>query len=97
MISKIDFLVGDTVKVYQIIKEDEKSRTQVFEGVVLGIKGRDENKSFMVRKLVGDVAVERIWPVNSPNIEKVTVKNHSKKKVRRAKLYYLRERKSLTK
>lgn len=97
MISKINFLVGDTVKVYQVIKEDEKTRTQIFEGVVLAIRGRDENKSFMVRKLVGDVAVERIWPISSPQIEKVVVKSHSKKKVRRAKLYYLRERKSLTK
>lgn len=92
MITKIDFAVGDTVKVYQKIKEDEKTRTQIFEGVVLSIRGRDENKTFMVRKLVGDVAVERIWPVFSPNIEKVVVKSHSKKKIRRAKLYYLRKK-----
>ncbi|MFH1833123.1 MAG: 50S ribosomal protein L19 [Candidatus Levyibacteriota bacterium] len=97
MIPKIDFIVGDTVKVYQKIKEDEKSRTQVFEGVVLAIRGRDENKSFMVRKLVGDIAVERIWPLSSPQIEKVVVRSHSKKKVRRAKLYYLRDKKSRSK
>lgn len=91
MISKIDFVPGDIVRVYQKIKEDEKTRLQVFEGVVLGIKGRGENKTFTVRKLVGDIAVERIWPICSPNIDKVEVKAHSKKKIRRAKLYYLRK------
>lgn len=91
MISQIDFVPGDTVKVYQKIKEDEKTRTQMFEGVVLGIKGRGENKSFTVRKIVGDIAVERIWPIQSPNIDKVVVKEHSKKKIRQAKLYYLRK------
>ena len=54
------------------------------------IKGREENKTFTVRKMVGDIAVERIFPVLSPSIEKVVVKAHSKKKIRRAKLYYLR-------
>jgi len=88
---EINFVVGDVVRVRQKIKEDAKSRIQVFEGIVLGIKGRGENKSFTVRKLVGDVAVERIWPVNSPNIDKVEVKSHSKKKIRRAKLTYLRK------
>jgi large subunit ribosomal protein L19 len=90
MISTIDFIPGDIVKVYQKIQEGEKTRTQIFEGVILGIKGRGENKMFTVRKLVGDIAVERIFPVNSPNIEKVAVKAHSKKKIRQAKLYYLR-------
>ncbi|MBI3985118.1 MAG: 50S ribosomal protein L19 [Candidatus Levybacteria bacterium] len=90
MISQIDFVVGDTVRVFQKVTEGEKTRTQVFEGVVLGIKGRGENKTFTVRKLVGDIAVERIFPMLSPNIEKVVVKAHSKKKIRRAKLYYLR-------
>lgn len=86
----IDFVPGDIVRVHQRIKEDQKTRVQVFEGVVLGLRGRGENKTFTVRKVVGDVAVERIWPVNSPNIEKVQVKAHSKKKIRRAKLTYLR-------
>lgn len=90
MISEINFVPGDTVRVHQKIKDDAKVRTQVFEGVVLGIGGRGMGKSFTVRKIVGDVAVERIWPVYSPNIEKVVVKEKSKKKVRRAKLYYLR-------
>jgi large subunit ribosomal protein L19 len=94
MISIIDFVPGDIIKVYQKIKEGDKLRTQIFEGVVLGISGRGENKMFMVRKLVGDVAVEKIFPVNSPNIEKIEIKAHSKKKIRRAKLYYLRVKKN---
>ncbi len=85
-----NFVPGDIVRVHQKINEDEKTRIQIFEGVVLGIKGRGENKSFTVRKVVGNVAVERIWPLSSPNIEKVDVKAHSKKKIRRAKLTYLR-------
>lgn len=93
MIQAIDFIPGDIVRVYQKITEDEKQRIQVFEGVVLKIKGRGENKSFTVRKLVGDIAIERIWPVKSPNIDKVTLKAHSKKKIRRSKLYYLRNKK----
>ena len=88
---EIDFAVGDVVRVRQKIKEDAKTRIQVFEGTVLGIRGRGENKSFTVRKLVGDIAVERIWPVNSPGIDKVEIKSHSKKKIRRAKLSYLRK------
>lgn len=90
MIATIDFVPGDVIKVYQKVKEGEKTRTQIFEGVVLGINGRGENKMFTVRKLVGDVAVEKIFPVNSPNIEKVSLKAHSKRRVRTAKLYYLR-------
>lgn len=91
MISKIDFVPGDIVRVFQKIREDAKTRTQVFEGVVLGIKGREENKSFTVRKMVGEIAVERIWPIASPNIEKVVVKAHAKRRIRRAKLNYLRK------
>lgn len=89
---QINFVPGDTVRVYQKVKEDAKTRTQVFEGIVLGIRGRSENKTFTVRKIVGDVAVERIWPVDSPNIEKVAIKSHPKKRIRRAKLYYLRKK-----
>jgi large subunit ribosomal protein L19 len=93
MLQTIDFIPGDTVRVHQKIQEQDKTRIQVFEGMVLQIKGRGDNKSFTVRKLVGDVAVERIWPIMSPNIEKVEVKAHSKKKIRRAKLYYVRTKK----
>lgn len=91
MIQKINFVPGDTVRVFEKVKEGEKFRLQAFEGIVLGIKGREENKTFVVRKMVGDVGVEKIWPINSPNVEKVVVKKHSKKRVRRAKLYYLRK------
>ncbi len=87
----INFIPGDTVAVHQKIQEDSKTRTQVFEGIVLGIKGRGENKTFTVRKVVGDITVERIYPLESPNIQKIEVKAHSKKKIRRAKLYYLRK------
>lgn len=89
MIKNINFKPGDTVRVHQKIKEGEKTRIQVFQGVVLAIRGRNGNKSFVVRKIVGDVTVERIFPVDSPSIEKVEVKD-SGEKVRRAKLYYLR-------
>lgn len=97
MLQQVNFVPGDLVKVHQKISETDnkgnpKTRIQVFEGTVLGIRGRGENKSFTVRKLVGSIAVERIWPVGSLNIEKVDVKAHSKKKVRRAKLYYLRKK-----
>jgi len=87
----INFKPGDIVRVHQKIKEGEKTRIQVFEGVVLSIKGSNGNKMFTVRKVVGDVAVERIFPVSSPSIEKVEVKGKALKKVRRAKLYFLRK------
>lgn len=88
---EINFNPGDTIRVYQKIKEGEKIRTQIFEGVVLGIRGRGENKSFTVRKIaVGGIGVERIWPVDSPSLEKIMVVK--KGKTKRAKLYYLRKR-----
>ena len=85
------FNVGDTVKVEQIIKEAGKKRSQAFEGVVIKIRGEQENKSFIVRKIASaGVAVERIWPLASPWIKKIEVVKHGR--VRRAKLYYLRTR-----
>ena len=85
------FSVGDTVKVYQKIKEAGKTRLQAFEGIVIGIKGRGENKSFTVRRIgAGSIGVERIWPLISPHLSKIEVMR--KGKVRRAKLYYLRGR-----
>jgi large subunit ribosomal protein L19 len=92
MLQQIDFQPGDVVRVHQKIQEGDKTRIQVFQGTVLAIRGRGENKTFNVRKLVGDVAVERIWPVDSPNIEKVEVKEKSRRRVRRAKLYNLRSK-----
>ncbi len=90
MVTTIDFRVGDTVKVHTKITEGEKTRTQIFEGVVLQIKGRGENKSYTVRKTVGDVSVERIWHVGNPNVDKVVFKEKPKEKARRAKLNYLK-------
>ncbi len=89
MLTTINFVPGDIVKVYQKIQEGDKTRTQIFEGVVLGIRGRGENKTFHVQKMVGEIAVERIWPVMSPLIEKVDVKAHAKNRVKKAKLYHL--------
>lgn len=91
MITKINFAPGDIVRVFEKIKDGANTRTQIFQGTVLGIRGREENKSVRIKKMVGDVWVERIWPIISPNIEKVQVKEHPKKKVKRAKLYYLRK------
>lgn len=93
MLQQVNFVPGDTVRVHQKIAEGDKTRVQIFEGVILSIRGRGENKTYTVRKVIGDVAVERIWQVGSPVIEKVVVKEHSKKRVRRAKLYYLRNAK----
>ena len=90
----VNFAPGDTVRVHQKIQEGEKTRIQVFEGVVLKIKGRGENKSFSVQKVVGDIAVERIWPLMSPLIDKVELKAKAKKRVKRAKLYNLRKPKN---
>lgn len=90
MVTQIPFQPGDIVRVHQKIREGEKTRIQVFQGTVLGIKGRGENKTFTVQKLVGDIAVERIWPVNSPNIEKIEIKEKPKRRIRRAKLTYLK-------
>lgn len=90
MIKAVNFVPGDIIRVHERIKEGDKSRIQIFEGIVLAIKGRGENQSFTVQKIVGDVGVEKIFPIMSPNVEKVVVKEHSKKKIRRAKLYYMR-------
>ena len=83
--------VGDTVKVHQEISEGEKTRIQLFEGLVIAIKNRENGKSFTVRKIgAGGIGVEKIYPVNMPQIKKIEVKR--KGDVRRAKLYYLRDR-----
>lgn len=85
-----EFHVGDTVAVHQKFKEDDKVRTQIFEGTVIVIRGRGENKTFTVRKIAaGGIGVERIWPFISPWITKIVVKKEGH--VRRAKLYYLRK------
>ena len=82
--------VGDTVKVYGKIKEGNRERIQVFEGVVLKVQGGGNRATFTVRKTSNGVGVEKTWPVHSPNVEKVELVR--KGKVRRAKLNYLRSR-----
>jgi large subunit ribosomal protein L19 len=85
------FRVGDSVKVHTRVREGDKERTQVFAGIVIGHKGRGLNESFTVRRISYGEGVERVFPVNSPRIEKIEVEREGK--VRRAKLFYLRERK----
>ena len=85
-----DFNVGDTVKVYAKIKEGNRERIQVFEGTVLKRQGGGARETFTVRKFSNGIGVEKTWPVHSPNVEKIEVVRRGK--VRRAKLYYLRDR-----
>ena len=85
-----DFNVGDTVKVYGKIKEGNRERIQVFEGTVIKKQGGSNRATFTVRKLSNGCGVEKTWPLHSPNVEKVEVVRNGK--VRRAKLYYLRDR-----
>jgi large subunit ribosomal protein L19 len=85
------FSVGDTVKVHVKIKEGEKERIQVFEGTVIKRTGGLTRSSFTVRKISYGVGVERIFPLHSPVIEKIDIITRGK--VRRARLYYLRQRK----
>jgi len=85
-----EFNVGDTVKVYGKIKEGNRERIQVFEGVVLKRQGGGARETFTVRKNSNGIGVEKTWPLHSPNVEKVEVVR--KGKVRRAKLNYLRDR-----
>lgn len=81
---------GETVRLHVKVVEGEKERTQVFEGTVIRISGKGSRTTFTVRKISYGVGVERIFPLHSPRIEKIEMV--SKGKVRRAKLYYLRQR-----
>jgi large subunit ribosomal protein L19 len=85
-----NFSVGDTVRVHAKIKEGNRERIQVFEGVVLKRQGGSARETFTVRKNSNGIGVEKTWPVHSPSIEKVEVVRYGK--VRRAKLNYLRGR-----
>jgi len=80
---------GETVRVHVKVVEGEKERTQVFEGTVIAISGRGNRATFTVRKVSYGVGVERVFPIHSPRIDKVEIV--SRGKVRRAKLYYLRQ------
>ena len=88
---KVDeFRVGDTVKVYGKIKEGNRERIQVFEGIVLKRQGGSNRETFTVRKFSNGIGVEKTWPMHSPNVERIEVVRRGM--VRRAKLNYLRER-----
>jgi large subunit ribosomal protein L19 len=84
-----DFNPGDTVKVHLKIKEGDKERIQMFEGVVLQKRGKGTGQTFTVRKISSGIGVERVFPVHSPYLSQITVLK--KGKVRRAKLFYLRK------
>ena len=81
--------IGDTVRVHMRIVEGEKERTQVIEGVVIKMRGGANRKTITVRKVSFGVGVERIFPIHSPRVVKIEIVKHAK--VRRAKLYFLRE------
>lgn len=84
-----EFAAGDTITVYYKITEGEKTRTQFFRGVVLQRRGSGVTETFTIRKMSGNVGVERIFPVNLPAIEKIEI--NKKGKVRRARIFYQRE------
>lgn len=88
--NKLNFTVGDSVDVHTRILEGDKERIQIFSGIVIGIRGQGMNEMFTVRRIVAGEGVERTFPVNSPKVADVVVKRHAR--VRRAKLFYLRDR-----
>jgi large subunit ribosomal protein L19 len=83
------FKSGDTITVYYTIKEGDKERTQLFKGDVIQRKGSGATETFTIRKISHSIGVERIFPINSPLIEKIEVNKEGR--VRRARIYYLRE------
>ena len=85
-----DFSVGDTIDDHYLIVEGEKERVQIFQGVLIGVKGRGVNRTITVRRIVANEGVERIFPMHSPRIAKIEVVRHGD--ARRAKLYFLRDR-----
>lgn len=84
-----EFAPGDTINIHYKVKEGDKERIQQYQGVVISIRGGGANRTFTVRKISNNVGVERIFPYSSPYISLIEVKK--KGKVRRAKLFYLRE------
>lgn len=86
----VDFKVGDTIKVHNKIKEGNRERIQIFEGTVIKRQGGSNRETFTVRKLSSGCGVEKTWPLHSPFVEKIEVVRRGK--VRRAKLFYLRDR-----
>lgn len=94
-IKDVEFGVGDKIRVVQKIKDGEKNREAFFDGMVLGIKGREPGKTFTVRKIAeGGIGVERIFPINLPSIDRIIVIKRGVEGVKRAKLYYTRTKSS---
>lgn len=88
--NELKFTVGDTVDVHTRILEGDKERIQIFSGVVISMRGSGTRETFTVRRIVAGEGVERTFPMHSPKVADVAVKRHGR--VRRAKLYYLRDR-----
>lgn len=85
-----DFNVGDTIRVHNLIREGNRERIQIYEGTVIQRQGHGARETFTVRKLSNGVGVEKTWPIHSPFVAKIEVVRRGK--VRRAKLFYLRDR-----
>ena len=91
-IKDTDIHIGDTLRISSQVVEGTKTRTQIFEGILISLRGRGENATFTVRRIsAGGIGVERTWPVNAKSLVKVEVSKKSSG-VRRSKLYYLRDR-----
>ncbi|OGK17666.1 50S ribosomal protein L19 [Candidatus Roizmanbacteria bacterium RIFCSPHIGHO2_02_FULL_40_13b] len=89
-VKEISAHIGDTVKIHYLFKEGEKEKRQIFEGILMATSGMVENKMFTVRKMTkSKIGVERIFPINSPSIEKIEVAK--KGSVRRSKIYFIRD------
>ena len=84
-----EFKAGDTITVYYEIKEGNKTRTQFFKGVVIQLRGTGATKTFTIRKMSGDVGVERVFPINMPALQKIEVDRRGK--VRRSRNFYFRD------
>jgi large subunit ribosomal protein L19 len=90
-LNDVEFGVGDRIRVHQRVKDGDKSRESIFEGMVLGLKGRNPTKTFMVRRIgEAGIGIEKIFPLSLPTIEKITVVKRGVEGSRRAKLYFTR-------
>ncbi len=92
-IKEVEFGVGDRIRVVQRIKDGDKNRESTFEGMVMGIKGRNPGKTFLVRRIgEAGVGIERIFPVNLPSIDKIVIVKKGTEGVKKAKLYFTRKK-----
>lgn len=90
-VDKNNIHIGDTLRVYSVVVEGAKTRTQIYEGILISLSGRGDNKMMTVRHIgTGGIGVEKKWPVNAKSLIKIEVKKKAKG-VRRSKLYYLRD------